>query len=111
MLMSVTREKTGVFFLTVTESDGVTPQDLTALTLWFHTQVGGIAINKSSPSDGITITDAIGGLATLQIEPDDTGPVPNAVYAGDCELTLQAGSEAYELARGTFTVLPNVGLP
>lgn len=110
--LSITREKTGIFFLTVTQADGVTPQDLTALTLWFHAIVGGIAINKSSPAGGITIINAVGGLATLQIEPGDTVAIPaSGIYSGPCELTLEAGSEAYELASGTFSVAPNVGLP
>ncbi|HET7376887.1 MAG TPA: hypothetical protein VFK30_09275 [Anaerolineae bacterium] len=112
MNLAITREKTGVFFLTITQSDGTTPQDLTGLELWFHTVINGIAIDKHSPSSGITIVDATGGLATLQIEPSDTAAIPaSGIYSGDCELTLQAGSEAYELVRGTFSVSPNVGLP
>lgn len=111
MNLKITRLKTGSFLLTVTKSDG-TPQDLTALTLWFHASVGGILIDKSSPSNGISITNAAGGLATLTIEPDDTSAVPSAgIYSGDCELTLQSGSEAYELVSGTLTIVPNVGVP
>src|ERR1700744_3923566 len=106
----MTSNKTGVFFLSVYESDGVTPQDLTGSTLWFHAGT----INKSSPASGITISNMAGGLncATLQIEPVDTSTLAaDTAYYFPCELTLQNGSEAYELARGTLQVLPNVGTP
>jgi hypothetical protein len=112
MTLEMTRLKTGVWFLTVLQADGVTPQDLTGSTVWFHAVVESLVIDKSSPSSGITITNAAGGLATLQIEPGDTSSVPNTgIHSGDCELTLQSGSENYELARGTLTILENVGTP
>jgi hypothetical protein len=112
--LSITQNKTGVFFLTVTQSDGVTPQDLTGSTLWFHAATGGFQLNKSSSGNGITITNATGGLATLQIEPGDTAAlslVPSGTVAMPCELSLQNGSESYELNTGLLVVTANVGTP
>lgn len=112
--LSMTRAKTAVFFLTVTQSDGVTPQNLTGSVLWFHAaeSLVGFAMDKYSPSNGITITNSVGGLATLQIEPTDTTALPNdGVFNMPCELTLQNGAEAYELTSGTITVAANVGAP
>jgi len=116
--LSMTQNKTGVFFLSVFQSDGVTPQSLVGSTLWFHAAYtpAGFSLNKSSPSSGITINNSAGGTdcATLQIEPGDTAALalgPEAVATMDCELTLQNGSEDYELNRGTLTVTGNVGTP
>ena len=50
----------------------------------------------------------------VEIEPGDTAALalgPEAVATMDCELTLQNGSEDYELNRGTLTVTGNVGTP
>lgn len=114
LALTMTREKTAVFFLSVYKSDGVTPQPLAGTVLWFHAKIKNAVIDKSSPSSGITITNAAGGLncATLQIEPSETAAIPTfGAYLGYCELTLQNGSELYELDRGTITVEANVGTP
>ncbi len=112
----MTQNKTGVFFLSVYESDGVTPQDLTGATLWFHAAYQTFDIDKSSPASGITIQNIAGGLncATLQIEPADTALLPLGVQGKvsmPCELTMQLGSERYELNQGSLAILANVGTP
>ena len=110
----MTQNKTGVFYLSVFQSDGVTPQSLVGTTLWFHAAVGSFEINKSSPASGITIQNIAGGAncATLQIDPADTTPLGTIGVQGmPCELTLQVGSEAYQLATGIFSVTANVGTP
>lgn len=114
--LEMTQNKTGVFFLSVFQSDGVTPQDLTGSTLWFHARYQSFAINKSSPSSGITIQNEAGGAdcATLQIEPADTSALPlsvSGVISMPCELTLQNGPENYELNTGSLSVSANVGTP
>lgn len=113
--LSMTQSKTGVFYLSVFQFDGVTPQSLVGSTLWFHAAFSNFAINKSSPSSGITIQNTAGGAncATLQIEPADTTALTLATgsVVMPCELTLQSGSEEYELARGSLSVQANVGTP
>ena len=109
--LSMTRKKTGVWYITVTQYDGTTPQDLTGSVLWFHAVVGGVTISKNSPASGITITSAAGGLATLQIEPTDTTTVAAGSQVGPCELTLVNGSESYEVASGTLTIAQEVATP
>lgn len=114
--LQLVKDKTGVYFLSVYQSDGVTPQSLSGTVLWFHAAVGGFVINKNSPANGITIQNIAGGLncATLQIEPADTTSLiinPSGVLQMPCELTLQYGSEAYELDNGTLTIEGNVGTP
>ena len=116
LALSMVRDKTGVFYLSVYQADGVTPQSLIGSTLWFHAAYGAFALNKSSPSSGITIQNTAGGAncATLQIEPGDTTALaigPTGTLVMPCELTLQNGSEDYELARGGLTIVANVGTP
>lgn len=111
--LSIVRKKTGLWQLTVTTSAGAA-QNLTGLTLHFHATAGLINVNKNSPPPGgITITNAVGGLATLQLDPADTAalPVGEGIYAVPCELTLVDGANYYELARGDLTIDPNVGEP
>ena len=95
LALSLTRDKTGVYFLSVFQADGVTPQSLVGLTLWFHASYPPAAfqINKSSPSNGITIQNTAGGAdcATLQIEPTDSAALgidADAIAAMNCELSL-----------------------
>jgi len=112
--MTMTRNKTGQWLLTVTDYLGA-PQPLTGLTLWFHAAglVGStvLDINKSSPSGGITITNAAGGLATLEVAPADTADFPTGTVALPCELTLVSGAQYLELDRGSLSVYEDVGTP
>lgn len=116
--ISMTENKTGVFFLSVYQSDGTTPQSLVGVDLWFHAAYApaGFTLDKNSPSNGITITNTAGGAdcATLQIEPTDTTSIAlgaEAIAQMPCELSLVDGVESYELDRGTLTVTGNVGTP
>ncbi len=118
LALSLTQNKTGVYLLSVFQSNGVTPQPLIGLTLWFHASypLAAFHINKSSPSNGITIQNTAGGTdcATLQIEPTDSAALgldADAIVVMNCELVLVSGSENYELDRGTLTVTGNVGTP
>ncbi len=111
LALSMYRAKTALFSIAVLQADG-NPQDLTDSVLFFHAQVGLAAINKSSPSSGITIDSVTGGLATLQIDPADTLAVPfGGVTTGPCELTMQTGSNNYEVAAGALIVNTNVSVP
>lgn len=114
--LSMVRGKTGIFFLSIYQSDGVTPQPLAGTTIWFHTAYPplGFAVDKHSPASGITIQNNAGGLncATLQLEPADTAVLPNGgVLVIACELVLQSGSEDYPLNRGTLEIDTSVGTP
>ena len=116
LVLAMTQNKTGVFFLSVYESDGVTPQSLAGATLWFHAALPLVSfeINKSSPSSGITIQNPAGGLncATLQIEPADTENLqlyPQGQVVMPCELSMQVAAESYELNSGTLSITANVG--
>ena len=108
--LSLTRLKTGLYNVTVTNGDG-SALDLTGMTLYFHA-AGVVEIDKSSPSDGITITSAAAGLAQLQIDPADTEDVPaDGNFGLSCELTLVNGSNYYPLNSGNLHISPNVGTP
>ncbi len=109
--ITVFRDKTCPFDIAVKKKDG-TAQPLAGTVLWFHAAVNGVDITKNSPDNGITIIDDAAGLAQLQIDPSDTASIPQSgTFAGPCELTLQAGSAAYELNTGSMRVVPNVGTP
>jgi len=114
LALQITQNKTGLFYLSVFQADGVTPQSLVGTTLWFHAALGvAFSINKSAGS-GITVTNTAGGAncATLQIDPADTAALGSIGVIGmPCELTLQVGLEAYELATGILSVTTNVSTP
>jgi len=115
LALSMVRGKTGLFFLSVFQFDGVTPQNLSGATLYFHAAVNGFSLTKSSPASGITIQNSSGGTncATLQIEPSDTANVSAGLETLQmpCELVMQVGGEDYALNEGTLTITPNVGTP
>lgn len=117
LALRVTRNKTGICFLTVIQADG-SPQNLTGCTLYFHAHWGSFTLNKDSTiSGGITITDIPGGLATLEIVPAESAnvyiPVADGAIAIPCELTLtpSSGGERFPLDSGTLTICGNVGTP
>lgn len=65
-------------------------------------------LQKTSPSGGIVITSAAGGLATISIAASDTVSVSApANYQWDLRI-IEAGGKARESAAGTFRVLQNV---
>lgn len=109
LALSMTQNKTGVFFLSVYQADGVTPQSLVGAVLQFNVKYYTFTIAKSSSTSGITITNTAGGAncATLQIEPADTGALaisPGCTIGMLCGLTLLANGEAYELNSGILRV-------
>lgn len=113
--LSMTREKTGLFFLSVYQEDGTTAQSLVGSTLYFHAAGFGVDIDKNSPASGIVINDIAGGAdcATLTIDPGDTVLLSDGgTYRMPCELTMvDPSSNVFELNSGTLTISSNVGTP
>ena len=108
--LSMTRKKTGLWNLSVVDSFG-SAQPLDGTVLYFHAD-GPITIDKNSPSNGITIVDSAGGLATLQIDAADTAALPEGgQFSMPCELTLLNGVDPFELDKGRLTIDANVGEP
>lgn len=109
--LRLARDFTGVFGVDAFHSDGVTPQSLVGLTLYFRSAAPA-SIAKDSNGNGITITNTAGGAncALLQIEPDDTLGVPavDGYFRMRCQLTLSDGTEEYLLADGDITITPRV---
>ena len=84
-------------------------QSLSGATVYFegNPQGGGGAIAYSSPSSGITITDAAGGIATLTIPASATSSLTvKTIYDFDIWMK-NAADERYPLCRGTLTFLLN----
>ncbi len=117
--MIMTRLRTASWLLTVTESDGTTPIDLSGKTLWFFAKErlsdpdNRAAVRKNSSTiGGIVVTDSSNGLATLTIDPADTNGLPlKTSIVLLCESILVDGPNRYELDAGQLTVLGNVGVP
>jgi hypothetical protein len=117
--MSVVRDKTAIFNLVLLNADG-TPVDLTTGVLRFYASNGDFSISKMSVGGspavgvGIVVTNAVGGLATLTIDPADTMALGGqGVFGMPCEFTLvdDIPAESIDLATGDFVVSPNVGTP
>lgn len=113
MDLRVTRDRTAVYVITVTDSVTGDPIDLSGKTLVFTvapTPNGSIFFQKQSPDEGIVITDAAGGLATVTIDPEDTVGIPgsgNTRYAWD--LAELDGDKVWPLNSGGFSISANVG--
>lgn len=112
--LCITRNKVGIWFLSVYQADGTTPQSLVGATLYFHAAFDDFSIDKYSPSNGITIQTIGGGAdcATLQVDAADTEDISDTATVGmPCELTMVVSTVPYELAKGTFHLSPGVGTP
>lgn len=111
--LRMTRARTAVFGLTVTQSS--VALDLTGKRLVFTVKRGlsdldAVAVfQKSSAALGIVIDAGTAGTATLTINPADTAGLPlNDYQRLFCELVLVDGGNVYELDAGTLAVIGNV---
>jgi len=114
-LLQITRDRTNQFNLNITQSDGVTPLNITGMSLTFGA-VASIGATEqlisynSNPGGGITITNATLGQATLKFSPADTlvlleSQVATLYY----DIILVNGSDQYPLVTlGTLAVYGNV---
>lgn len=98
--------------LIVTATDTGEPYDLTDTTLRFTAKRrfeddDSDAIIVKTLDDGITVTDALGGLAVITISPEDTADLPNdAVLLWDLQATQD--ETVRTLADGTLKVSRDV---
>lgn len=98
--------------LNVTATDKGDPLDLTDTDLRFTAKRGlndgdDDAIIVKTLADGITVTDALGGLASIAIDPEDTDGLANdAVLVWDLQATQ--GETVRTLADGTLRITRDV---
>lgn len=114
--LSIVKNKTAQITFSIFKGDGSgDPQSLAGTVLFFHAASGAFTLSKDSNSHGITITNPAGGAdcATMKLDPADTAAlvIPGVVLTMPCELTLQAGSDEFEIGLGSLQVWPNVGTP
>ena len=79
-----------------------------AILLGVSPLMAGISI---TPSNGIVITDATGGLAQLTISSTDTEDVPDGEHGIPYEFTLVDATLPYEIVTGNLHIAQNVGIP
>jgi len=85
-VLEMTRGDTTTFDVTLTDGAG-DPLDLTDLDLTFTASHADLVITKVI-GDGITVTDLSGGLASVELVPDDTADVEERmVLAWDLQVT------------------------
>ncbi len=118
--LTMTRLRTAAWDLTVTQgSNPPVVVDLTGKVLWFFAKFSisdpdsKAAVRKNSTTvGGITVTDAVNGLATLTLDPADTDRIPlKASTQLMCDLVLIDGINKYELDTGTLTIVGNIDVP
>ncbi len=107
-LIEMTRARTAVFDIAVKDRAGVA-LDITGMELEFAatTALGQEPLftkDSLSSEAGITVTNASGGLATLEIAPEDTESL-TAKTVLFFELVLDSGGRRYSVASGKLTVL------
>ena len=71
---------------------------------------GAAVFQLSSPSSGITITDATNGKASVNIVAGNTAQTQVPQHRADLVYSLQftnSGSSPFEVLYGLFTILPN----
>jgi hypothetical protein len=86
------------------------PQNLTGKKLTFTARksLGNPVVFQKISGSGITVTDLVGGLATVLISPGDTSWLPdNTTLVWDLEMNNDPGSPI-TLSDGTLTVNPNI---
>jgi hypothetical protein len=93
--------------LTLLKSDG-TAFDLTGCVVLFsvkqYPQDTAFALQKSSANGGVTITNAAGGLATVNLTAAETAALAEGVYQFDVQV-IDASSKKHTLIKGTLVLL------
>lgn len=104
------RANTKRWGLTVT-TNGIA-ENLTGGLLFFTAKSSPAAadnILQKSIGSGITVTDALGGLATVKLDPADTVGLPDKPTKLSYDVEYQnASGEIYTIASGALTVFPDV---
>lgn len=99
-----------------TDSTKTTVQDLTAalgirFTVRKLTSTGGMGqvVFEKDLTDGITVTNAVGGLMQIAVEPDDTNSLSavTTTLVYDIEITWVSGNIT-TVDKGSLTVTPDV---
>jgi hypothetical protein len=99
--MNIYRGDTALIEVTITNSAGVA-FDLSGYTIKF-TAKGPKVISKDT-SDGITITDAAGGLCTINLSTTDTATC--GIYAYDVEISTE--SVKYTVVKSQFSIIDDI---
>lgn len=110
MALSMYRGNTKAFNVTVTQN-GITYDLDNAAGLYFtaRTDAGAEPLFSKSLSDGITITNAAGGLATITLAPADTAGLPSRPVTLKVDLELETDSGAiHTVYYGTLAVEPDI---
>lgn len=114
MNIRATRGDSETYLLTITED--AAPLDLTSAEIWMTVKkrfgdTDDLAVFQKTTADGITITDGVGGLATVQLSPADTAGLParRVQLLYDVQVKVLDGRVLTPIA-GTLTVEPDVTL-
>ncbi len=108
--LSITRDRTSQFQLTVTQNGSVL--NLTSKTLVFTVKFSpndDDFIFQKQTDEGIVSSVPASGIAVMTINPSDTTSLGARTIKGlACDLVLLDGSQAYQLDSGLLEVIGNV---
>lgn len=98
-----------------TVTQGGAALNLTGKTLRFtakrsHADGDAAAVFTKMIGSGITVTNAVGGLASTTISPADTSGLPALAQLLVWDLQLVDGSNVYTVETGTLLVSPDVSV-
>lgn len=85
------------------DDDGVTPKNLTGITIIFRVPYSNTTLTLSSASSGVTIDDAAMGEFTVPLTPAHTRAFPVG-RVGPYEIELREGSRQDVYIEGYFAV-------
>ena len=97
-------QRTNDLDLTVVQSNGTTPLDLTGKTLAFTVKLTKVsaALFTKTIGDGIAVVNAAGGVFRVTIDPADTSGLAEEVYYHETEVTN--GAEVVTIMDGRLKI-------
>lgn len=112
MKLTMYRGDSAAFNLSAKQSDG-SPMNLTTGTLFFtvksHSrQLDTDALLQKSTGNGITVTDAVGGLFTVTLSPSDTADAYAPSYMVWDVQYVTSGGNVYTLADGQLLLKADI---
>jgi hypothetical protein len=96
---------------TLTVTNNSVPVDITSVDLYFTAKTSEdttTQVFQKTVGAGITITDGVGGIASVKLEPTDTTGIPSRVTKLLYDIEYDNGTDIYTIDKGTLTIKPDI---
>jgi hypothetical protein len=96
---------------TLTVTNNSVPVDITSVDLYFTAKTAedtATEVFQKTVGAGITITDGVGGIASVNLGPADTTGIPSRITKLFYDVEYDDGTNIYTIDKGVLTINPDI---